>query len=347
MKKHIVLYTLTGLAIAAIFLLGDAAKRSFVKVSTVKLALSTAQNTVICMGKVEAAGDSKVYAHSPGLVQKVYVRQGEKVSAGQPLLMIHPIEDVQDNLVSQAASTADGSALAKEIYAAYLNGTSSIENSSSTVQSASGTQDYVIHAEISGIVESLPVVNEGSYLSADTPAAIIRADNSLRVRLSVAESQIGGLKEGQSVRITGAGFRNETYTGSIFSISPEAKQIVSATGQETVVEVLATVNHPGSDLRPGYTATVKISTSQGGRQLVVPYEAVREDTSNQEYVFCVRGNSAKKTYIQTGQELDQGFEVTKGVQVHDVVIMDPDDVKDNSKIIPVSTAAGESNENDH
>lgn len=350
MKKSIMLYTFTGLAIAVIFLTGAIVKKSFIKVSAVKLVPSTAQNTVTCMGKVEAAGESKLYAHRSGIVKKIYVQSGEKVSVGQSIMLIHPVAVISQDLASQASSEGD-SDLVQEMYSAYLNGTSSTENQSSSEVSdseestsestSSNDEDYLVKADVSGIIQSLATTKENSYISKDIPAVVIRKDNSVRVRLSVSESQVADLKEGQKVQITGAGFRDETYTGSIESISSEAKQIVSTTGQETVVEVIATVNHPSSDIRPGFTATAKIDTSQSDHILIVPYEAVREDEANKEYVFCVKGNCAKKIYIQTGQEFDSGFEVVKGLQSNDIVILDPDDVQDNSRIIATLSASGE------
>ncbi len=346
MKKSIMLYTFTGLAITVIFLTGIIVKKSFIKVSAVKLVPSTAQNTVTCMGKVEAAGESKLYAYRSGIVKKIYVQSGEKVSAGQSIMLIHPVADIPQDFASQASSEVD-SDLVQEMYSAYLDGTSSTENQSSSEVSdsekstTSNDQDYLVKADVPGIIQSLATTKENSYISKDIPAVVIRKDNSVRVRLSVSESQVADLKEGQKVQITGAGFRDETYTGSIESISSEAKQIVSTTGQETVVEVIATVNHPSSDIRPGFTATAKIDTSQSDHILIVPYEAVREDEANKEYVFCVKGNCAKKAYIQTGQEFDSGFEVVKGLQSNDIVILDPDDVQDNSRIIATLSASGE------
>ena len=61
--------------------------------------------------------------------------------------------------------------------------------------------------------------------------------------------------------------------------------MVSTTGQETVVEVVVSVDNPGNDIKPGYTAKAKIITAQNDNVLIAPYEAVRAEEDGSEYVL--------------------------------------------------------------
>jgi RND family efflux transporter MFP subunit len=350
MKKYVLLYTFTAIMVAAILMSGQAMKNSVTRVTTVKVTPSTAEDTVTCTGKVESFPGNDVYATDPGVVQKIYVRVGEKVTAGQAIMDILPISS--SSTTSSAAVPSYNSAY--EAYAAYLSRSQSQssagagETSSSDTQSSNfssgseaGSKIYTLKASNSGIVESLSPSSTGAYVGVEKPSAVIRNENGVQVRLSVDESQVSNLKEGQKVQISGVGFKNSVYTGSIESISSEAKQAISTTGQETVVEVIASVKKPGSDIRPGFTAKAKITTSQSNHILIVPYEAVREDSQENEFVFCVVNGRAKKVSIVTGREFDNGFEVKSGIRANDLVITDPDDVSEGAKIVSFGTAAGE------
>ena len=98
----------------------------------------------------------------------------------------------------------------------------------------------------------------------------ISTASDLQVCLSVNESQISSIQVGQQAEITGVGFKNTTYYGTVRSISSEAKQIVGTTGQETIVEVIVSVDTEGDDIKPGFTAKCKIITSEEENLLIVP-----------------------------------------------------------------------------
>lgn len=342
MKKYVMLYTFTAAAILSIVLAGQSVKNSMDRVITVKAVPSTVEDTITCTGRVESFPGNNIYATKPGVVQKIYVQPGDKVSAGQAIMDILPTSSDH----SASSSAAPDYSKAYEAYAAYLLKSQSSTSESSGVQSGvpysneSSSAVYTLKTATSGVVDSVSPSSAGSYVSATSPAATIRSANGVQVRLSVNESQVSNLKKGQKVQISGVGFKDSVYSGTIESISGEAKQTILTTGQETVVEVIASVNNPGTDIKPGFTAKARITTSQNSHILSVPYEAVREDPEENEYVFCAVNGKAKKVPIVTGKEFDNGFEVKSGIKANDIVITNPDDVSDGDKVVVVGTMAG-------
>lgn len=343
MKKRVMLYAFTVALIAAILISGQMIKNTMIQVTVVKATPSTAEDTVTCTGKVETLDTNNVYAKDSGVAEKIYVKEGDKVKEGQPLMEISYSS-------SSSSSAAPSYNSAYEAYAAYLGSSQSTgsdnssENSSSTGSEenpADGKNLCTLKAPVSGVVESVAPSMAGSYISSDKPAAVIESENGVQVRLSVDESQIADLKAGQKVQISGVGFKNSVYSGVIESISSEAKQLVSASGQETVVEVIASVQNPGADIKPGFTAKAKITTSHSNNVIILPYEAVREDSNGNEFVYRIIKKKAKKTLVETGREFDSGFEIKSGIQAKDLVITDPDDVYEDAQVIPRSVRAGD------
>ena len=328
MKKYVTLCTFTALIICSVAILGAFLRNSVVQVSTVKVGSLTVENSVTCSGRVERIATTNVYATAASLVKNVYIKVGDKVKAGQTLMQVEvPSEKID---TSNLPSGYEG-----------LLSQYSEQLQSAQSQSAATIQNVV--APVTGEVTSVSTTN-GSYVTAGIPIAVIADDSGLQVRLSVNESQISDIKVGQKAVITGVGFKNSSYSGTVKKISSDAKQIVSTTGQETVVEVIVSVDELGNDIKPGYSAKVKIITSRNSGVLVAPYEAVRADKDGNEYVFKLKGNRAVKTPISTQKEFDSGFEVVSGLSNNDVVIENPDNVSNGTHVIPSAKGTVSSND---
>lgn len=363
MKKYVLLYTFTAGAILSILFAGKAVVSSIVPVTTVKLNACTAENYVVCSGKVEPMEETNVYPDHSGVVEQVLVNVGDKVAKDAPIMQIKRVTEPTGTASSSVPADSENysqysqylsgltSSQINDIADALSSGSSLPPSSSASsltpeAESSGGTTTtitYLLRSPAAGVIKSLAASKPGDYVASGSPAAVICESEGLRVRLSIDESQVSDLKKGQKVQISGVGF-NSTYYGSIISIASEAKQLISTTGQETVVEALASVDHPGSDILPGFNAKAKITTSQNSNALVIPYEAVREDADGKEFVYIVSGGRAKRRNVVTGKELDTGFEVKSGLRENDLVITNPDAVHDGVKIVQTTVGKSESSE---
>ncbi|MGX8711908.1 MAG: efflux RND transporter periplasmic adaptor subunit [bacterium] len=320
MKKYVMLLSFTVMMVVGVFTWGVFSRNSVVPVSIVKVNPVTVENSVTCSGRVERVSMHNVYSPSAAFVSQVYVQLGDKVTQGQRLMDIQVPSSASDSSSSSSSSDSE------------LGGT--YESLLNQYSGQSQITTKTITSPYEGKITSLSVANQG-YVQAGTPVAVISdSSDMLQVRLSVNESQISDIKKGQKAIITGVGFKNTAYTGTVKSISAEAKQMVSTTGQETVVEVIVSVEKPGSDIKPGYTAKAKIITSENPDVLIAPYNAVRADKNGNEYVFKLKEKKAVKTPVVTNREFDDGFEITSGLSENDEVIANPDSVSNGAHVIP-------------
>lgn len=338
MKRYVTLYAFTAVIISGLVLFSVFSKNSVVQVSTVKVNSITVENSVTCSGRVERIATTSVYAPASGIIQSIYVKEGDKVQAGQTLMTVRTVSDAS-NFSGEGASD-----LASRLPDGYesllgLYGKSSLPSSSRPEQISVKS----ITAPVSGVITSVSAFSQG-YVSVSSSVAVIADNVGLQVRLSVNESQIPDIRVGQKAVINGVGFKNSSYSGKVTRISSDAKQIATTTGQETVVEVLVSVDKAGQDIKPGYSAKVKIVTSRNSGVLIAPYEAVRADKNGNEYVFRLKGNHALKTPIVTGQEFDSGFSVASGLTGNDVVIENPDNLSNGTRVIPSEKGAARSDD---
>ena len=311
MKRYLILCTCTFVALAAIFAVGSAIKKSILKVDVIKLEPVSEVESVVCTGKVENISGQNVYVPANAIAKNIYVKVGQKVEKGQALM---------DVAVSSSQNSDS-----EDSYACYAD--NQTDNNLETVQT--------LTAPVSGTITFIPAVAAGYRVDSTAPAIVIQGDTGLQVRLNVNESQISDIKVGQSVEITGVGFKNSCYSGTVKEISSEAKQIVTTSGQETVVEVLVTVDQPKEDIKPGFTAKAKIITANNSSVLVVPYSAVQADYNGAEYVLRVVDGMTVKTPVKTAREFDNGFEVISGVTANDWIVADAENISAETHVIPI------------
>lgn len=332
MKKYVTLYAFTFLTVAAMVIFSVISKNSVASVSAVKVNAITVENSVTCTGRVERIASTNVRSTTTGMIRSIFVKAGDMVKAGQPLMAVQTTDSASssDSVIS-GLSSGFSSGLPSN-YESLLNlyGNRLSSESSQADQSTASTK--TITSPVDGEITSISVADQ-SYVSSGSSVAVIADSNGLQVRLSVNESQISDIRVGQKAVITGVGFKNSSYTGKVESISTDAKQEVTTTGQETVVEVIVSVESAKEDIKPGYTAKVKVITSRNTNVLIAPYEAVRADKNGNEYVFTIRGNQAVKTPIVTRQEYDSGFEVARGLNNNDLIAENPDSLSNGTRVI--------------
>ena len=315
MKRYLILFTLTLSVTAIVFAVGNTVKKSILKVPVTVVEPVAEVESVTCTGKVEETTNGDVYAPTNAIIKKIYVQAGQKIEKGQALMEVSA-PSLEEN----------------DSYACYQN----------LYSDGSLQQMQTLTAPVSGTVTSISVSANQSYMDPTTPAVVIRNLSGLQVRLNVGESQIADIQVGQKAEITGAGFKNSCYSGTVKQIASKAKQIITTSGQETVVEVLVTVDNAQEDIKPGFTAKAKIITSNDSSVLVAPYSSVQADDNGTEYVLRVVKGVTVKTPIQTGREFDSGFEILSGVSKDDRIVTDAENISVGAHVIPTITKAVQS-----
>ena len=351
MKKYGMLFSFTLILSLLIIHAGNVYKGTYVPVSVVKVSPVTESSVYSNNGTVERVDSRNIYAQAGAVVQKIHVKTGDSVKAGQVLmtLSVSSAQDIsdtvslpdslneqtyQDLLETYYSQIAGGSSSAAVpgTSSSSEQGSSSASSSTSSPAEPIETKDVEITAPVAGVLTSV-AISEQETVERNKAVMTVSASSDLQVRLAVNESQISEIKIGQRAVITGAGFHT-VYEGTVTSISSEAKQEYHTTGTETVVEVLVRIQNPKSDIKPGFSAKARIITEESKNVLVAPYEAVRADDDGKEYVYLPHGRKAIKVPVTTRKEFESGFEVLSGLQDQDTIIMNPDSITDGAAVLP-------------
>lgn len=354
-KKIGILFGITAVLVFGIVFAGNYSKSQAVHVETIILQQVSEENTVTCTGKVENSKQKKVYVNQGAVAQEIYVEEGQRIEKGDVLMSVKvPVEqEPQEDSASSDAIDVDAlsnlyglNANQSQQLQQYLDNSSQVsgkeEKESLPAQSTFQEELVQVTAPVSGVISAVNVKDQEAIGS--QPAAVISESAGLQVNLSVNESQISSIAVGQKAEITGVGFRGKRYTGTVSKISNIAQQVVSATGQKTIVTVIVKVDSDNKEslewIKNGFTAKCKIITSVDKDRIVVPYVAVLADENGKEYVYRVLENRAVKTYITTGKEFENGFEVVKGLSKGEEIVRSPEQVSDFQRVLRDTQKAG-------
>jgi HlyD family secretion protein len=188
---------------------------------------------------------------------------------------------------------------------------------------------------IDGVVASLGA-EAGAFISSVQPAYRIINPDKLQIRAKVKEFDIKGVAAGQEVRITGDAIdKSREVTGTVKSISPVAVANMTSSGNETVVEVLITVNGAGDILKPGLNVTCEISTVNKKDVLLAPMEAITPDKDDNNMVFVVdkENMTMMQKKVTVGLNSDMSVEILEGLKEGDLVVIDPQpSYKDGTRV---------------
>lgn len=315
MRKYILTITTAVIALA-LFLTGNKYLGKSVSVSVSKPLVTRMEDFVVCSGRLEEKAKSTVYTDGTGYVKEFYVNIGDNVKKGQAIAIWvkKGTASLQQNTGIESYTDSDISKILPSGY------DTSILTQQSSSAAATAEQEIELTAPADGCIIEL---NKNADGSSSKSVAVISDLSTLFIKININESYISKVKTGQEAIISGEGFKNKIYYGVIDKISPTAKQVVTSGFSETVVEAVVIINNPDKDIRPGFTADVKIVTNIKNNTISVPYEAIAQDSDNKEYVYVIENAKTVKKEVVTGLENEKGIEIISGLNNDDIIVTTP------------------------
>jgi HlyD family secretion protein len=256
------------------------------------------KSTVSATGALQAVRTVQVGTQVSGQIAQIYVDFNDKVRKGQLLARIDPtlqqqtVQDAEAQVERAEAQLAQAKDEyernkqlldAKVIAPAEFTGTqATFAVQQATVKSARIALDRAkqnlsytsIYAPIDGVIVERNVdVGQTVAASLSAPQLFLIANDlsEMQILASVDESDIGLIKEGQTVQFTVQSYPNERFTGRV-------KQVrLQSTTTDNVVNYTAVVSvqNTAGKLLPGMTATVQFVTANATDVLTVPNAALR------------------------------------------------------------------------
>lgn len=183
--------------------------------------------------------------------------------------------------------------------------------------------DASMRAPFDGVVQRREA-DLGEYVAAGTPIVTLVRPDPLRLRLEIPEREAGEVRPGQPVRLRVEGYTNH-WVARLDRLSPALNEA----NRMLVVEsdVLS-----GGILRPGLFVRAEIVVANDDQVIAVPPGAVLA-FAGLEKVVLVQNNRAAERTIMTGRREAGWLEVTSGLKVGDVVVLEPGGLRTGQAVI--------------
>ena len=339
--KGFIALILTIAVIAGMYFLSPFQKRQEVyEVSAILPEITNVYDSVTVRGTIVEQGRQELFPDYPSTITQNYATVGQTVSKGDLLMVLTPLTN--QSAVGASLFSDVGKGLGS-VYDSVLTG--NIENtdkqnmtaavtaalSSAAQITQTDTNIQMIYSPISGMVMDVGGA-QGDTVSGILPCVVVSDLSKLAVQAEIGEDKITSIKEGMPCTISVESI-SQQLSGAVTDIMPYARQTGLLTqSTQVTTRILAKIDPPYDNLRPGYSVSVKMITDWKPNSLILPYKAIGQDEKNREYVLIAANGMAQKHLISTGYELDDSVEITGGIEPTDQVILEPSLLRPNVKI---------------
>jgi membrane fusion protein (multidrug efflux system) len=288
---------------------------------------------------LEAEQEATVVAKVRGIIQEIYVEEGDEVKAGQ---VIAKIEDDQYRIeVARAKATLDRLKndfdRNKELYEKNLIAAEAYQNSQFEYESQKAAYELArlnlehtsIKSPIGGVI-SERYVKVGNMIGTDQQVYRVTDFSPLQAVLHIPEHEMAKIRKDQRAELKVDALPNQTFTGHVERISPV---VDSETG---TFKVTVYVKETKSMLRPGMFGRVKIVYDTRENTRMIPKSAVISEDLAQS-VYVIKDSLAFKKAIKTGYTNGVNIEVVEGLEDGEIVVtIGQGSLQDSTKVNVIS-----------
>ncbi|MBR6132708.1 MAG: efflux RND transporter periplasmic adaptor subunit [Bacteroidales bacterium] len=273
------------------------------------------------VGEVEAKESIGLSFATGGKVEKVLVRPGDRVAAGQKLVTISKstAQNAYNSAKASLDRVEDAYARLKQVHdqgslaeVKWVEMLTTLEQARAMEQIArKQLEDCALIAPASGVVGECRARAGASLLPGESAVTLLDI-HYVTVNFSVPESEVATVKEGDEVNIVVPALDNLRLTGRICERGMNASRV----SHSYIVKV--ELPNPDRRLLPGMVCKVHIHEPDS-RGIVIPAKCVQTRLEGQS-VWVVRNGLAEQRFVQADEFVANGVLVTHGLQAGDTLI---------------------------
>lgn len=317
---------------------------SGIPVSIQKVGLMDFNETAYFIGELASSQEYDIPTGQPGLIQKVLVKAGDRVSKGQSLFIIEHNQllvdlssqeaqlknhvalselqlteaqkqfDITNTLYEQGAISKDNYDQTRlRLEQARLTAENAKESlMSTTSRLRTQISDATVKSPVQGMVASSSI-QDGQEVG-NISAMKIVGTSGMVVKASVPESIIPKVKLGQTAAISFG-------EGSTSASEGRVVRIDSVPGNQShLYGVEIQLNTMDAALRSGMYAEVSLNTAIYSQSVGIPKNALRKDDQGTFVVIEAQGKAAHR-YVTTGLVNGEWVEIIEGLAAGDSLIV--------------------------
>ncbi|PKA98494.1 RND family efflux transporter MFP subunit [Flavobacteriaceae bacterium MAR_2009_75] len=294
-------------------------------------------------GDVSTKQNVLVYPEMSGTLQRVYVKEGQRVSKGQVLASID-----DGGMSSQLSQLKTQAALAKTTFERrkrlwdqkigseieYLAAKTEYEATQDAIkQSESQLGKSTIRAPFSGIIDDV-IKDQGTVVSPGPGSEVFRIVNlsNMYIEVDVPEAYLGAVTEGKEALVY-----FPILGDSISTKIRQTGNFINPANRSFSVEI--PVPNKDGKIKPNLTAKVNLNDYTSENAILIPSSIISENAEGDQYVFVAEAGGSEneatvtRTIITTGKTQGGKVEVLTGIEDGNQIIMEgARSVKDGQKV---------------
>lgn len=280
-------------------------------------------------GDVKTKQNVLIYPEMPGRLERVYVKEGQKVKKGQSLAKID-----DGGMAQQVAQMEATTALAKTTYERqkrlwdekigseiqFLQAETNFKSQTNALAQLKKQLDKTtIRAPFSGIIDDV-IKDQGTVVAPGPSSEVFRIVNlaNMFIEADVPETYISSITPGKTVAI-----EFPVLGKNLNTKVRQTGNFINPVNRTFKVEV--GVPNKDRSIKPNLTARLQINDYTNPEAILIPQSIISENAEGKQYVYVIKNlendkGIAKQVVVKTGKSQGDIIEILEGVKVGDILI---------------------------
>lgn len=294
--------------------------------------------TLSAVGSLKTPEHVTISPKKAGIIEKILVKEGERVRKGQVLVMLEDIDarlqveraearvreaevslETDRNTLARYLKLLESKVISQQTYddislKVKLDETRLALAKTELSLARQNLVDHRIVSPMDGVI-NLKIASVGEHVNVapkDEILTVVQMD-PLELEFSIPENWAGKIRPGCSIQFSVKAFSDEKHSAILEFISPTADPATRN------VKLKAMASNPQYRLKPGYFAEVTLMAGNNPGCIALP-ESALVSQEGKPSVFVVKDGIAHLREIETGIRFDGKVEVAKGIQKGDQVV---------------------------
>jgi len=296
-------------------------------------------------GNVKTKQNILIYPEMPGILQRILVKEGQRVSKGQ---LLATIDD--GGLSNQVAQVEATSQLAKTTFERqkrlweqkigseiqFLQTKTNYESQKNTLKQLKSQQSKAsIRAPFSGVIDNV-LKEAGIVIAPGQGSEVFRIVNlnNMYVEAEVPEKYIASITKNKDVKV-----EFSVLGRSVNSKVRQVGSFINPNNRSFKIEV--PVTNKNGNIKPNLTAKLQINDYTDLEAILIPQSIISENAKGEQYIYVVKDKKsnneaiAERLIIETGKTQGDLIEVTKNLVPNAEIIMEGARSVNNGQVVKV------------
>ena len=314
-------------------------------ITTIRTSEQKFNHFIELQGNVKTKQNVLVYPEMPGILNEVYVKEGQKVKKdqilatiddgglSQQLLLLKSNEQLAKTTFERQKRLWDQQ-IGSEIQ--YLQAKTSYDSQkNATRQLKKQLGKFTIRAPFSGIIDDV-FKEKGTVVAPGPGAEIFRIINlsNMFIETDVPESYISSIKKNKMVEVNFP-ILGRSYDSSIRQVG----NFINPSNRTFRIEV--GIPNLDGEIKPNLTAKLRLNDYSNSNAILIPQSIISENAKGQQFIYVVKDNKeknqvyAERLVIETGKTNGDFIEVTKNLDANVEVILEGARSVNNGQVVKV------------